>query len=465
MRLGEGLLVLINGLLLIQAVIHHSLFSRRATRWLSGIGAVITIFQLIAEGYRWQMLPVYALIGAIMLPHLENTSDEKHLAAKSPIAGLVVLSASIVLLIVLPVPKLPAPSGPYDISTVTYAWTDTSREEIYGDAPGGAREIMVQIWYPADKPAGALRLPWLESTKTARAMARRDNLPAFLLEQVKLMRTHTYAGAEFIKNTSQYPIVITIHGWGGFRNINQDQIEALVSNGYVVIGADHTYGALITLFPDGSTALNDPKALNGDGTELGKDAASNLLVHTLADDVSFVLDRVAQLNAGDPDGRFTGRLDMARVGIFGHSTGGGAAVQVCADDSRCKAVLGMDTWVSPVDDQVIQNGLAQPLMFLNSESWKPGLHRERLRQLYEASSTTSYWLDIAGTKHYDFVLVPTFSPIAHLLGFSGSLPVKEILAINETYLVAFFDRHLRDQDVPWLDNAPADMPAVNFERR
>jgi predicted dienelactone hydrolase len=465
MRLGEGFLVLINGLLLAQAVTHRPILSRRAARWVSGIGAVITLLHLIAEGYRWQMLPIYVLIGAVMLPRLKQTGDDAHLLMKTGIAGWALLCAGIVLLIVLPVPRLPVPSGPYAIGTVSYEWTDMSRKETYGAAPGGDRRIMAQIWYPAEKPPGALRQPWLESVKIAQAMARFDHLPAFLLDQVKLTRSHAFLDAVFVNDTSPYPVILYIHGWGGFRNINQDQIEALVSNGYVVVSADHTYGALITLFPDGESALIDPQALNGDGTELGKDTASSLLVHTFADDASFMLDQVAQLNQNDPDARFTGRLDIARVGVFGHSTGGGAAMQVCADDSRCAAVLGMDTWVEPVDDRVIQNGLAQPLMVLNSESWKSKPNSARLRQLYETSSATCYWLDIANTMHYDFVLVPNFSPIAHILGFSGSLPAKEIMTINETYLVAFFDRYLRDQDVPWLDNPPVDMDAVSFERR
>ena len=463
MRLGEVLLILINGFLLVQVVIKRSLLSGRLIRWLSGFGAAITLLHLIFEGYRWQMLPVYTLIGAVMLPLAEDTRGRQHWANKFSIAGLVIWSIGLVLLVVLPVPRLPAPSGPYEIGTVTYEWTDTSRQEKYGDSPGTPRKIMVQVWYPAEKPSGALRQPWLESTKIAHAMARRDNLPAFFIEQVKLTRTHTYADAEFIKGTTQYPIVIYVHGWAGFRNINQDQIEALASNGYVVISADHTYGALITLFPDGSVAPYDPQALNGDGTADGKDTASNHLVHTFADDVSFIIDQAVQLNANDPDGRFTGRLDLNAVGVFGHSTGGGGAVQVCAEDSRCKAVLGMDTWVEPVDEQIIQDGLTQPLMVLNSESWKRGPNRERLQLLYDATGTERYWLDIAGTKHYDFVMVPTFSPVAHILDFSGSLPAKETLLINETYLVAFFDRHLRNLDMAWLTNAPVDMDAVTFE--
>ena len=157
---------------------------------------------------------------------------------------------------------------------------------------------MVQIWYPAEKPPGVLPQPWLESVKIAQAMARFDNLPAFLLEQAKLTRSHAYPDAAFVNDTAQYPVILYIHGWGGFRNINLDQIEALVSNGYVVVSADHTYGALITMFPDGDIAHINPQALDGDGTEAGKDAASNRLVHTFADDASFMVDQIVAAQSG-----------------------------------------------------------------------------------------------------------------------------------------------------------------------
>jgi acetyl esterase/lipase len=346
---------------------------------------------------------------------------------------------------------------------MTYVWTDTARAEKYGNTPGRNRKILVQVWYPAEKPHGALPQRWLESTQITRAMAGRDNLPAFLLDQVILTSTHTYADAEILRHPNQYPVIIYIHGWAGFRNINQDQIESLVSNGYVVISANHTYGALITLFPNGDVAYNDPRALNGDGTTIGKDTASNQLVRTFADDVSFILEKVEQLNINDPDNRFTGQLDLDSIGVFGHSTGGGAAVQFCATDSRCKAVLGMDTWVEPVDDRIIQEGFGKPLMVINSESWKNGPNRERLRELYDVVQAKCYWLDIASTKHYDFVMVPTFSPIAHILGFSGSLPAKEIMTINNTYLVGFFDRHLRNQSVDWITTPSGHLDAVSFE--
>jgi hypothetical protein len=49
----------------------------------------------------------------------------------------------------------------------------------------------------------------------------------------------------------------------------------------------------------------------------------NQLLAAWTGDMAFVLDRLEQLNRSDASGRFTGRLALARVGVFGHSLGGG----------------------------------------------------------------------------------------------------------------------------------------------
>jgi predicted dienelactone hydrolase len=59
-------------------------------------------------------------------------------------------------------------------------------------------------------------------------------------------------------------------------------------------------------------------------------------------DTAFVLDRLGRLNAGNPPGKFTDRLDLTQVGVFGHSLGGATAAQFCHDDPRCKAGIDID---------------------------------------------------------------------------------------------------------------------------
>lgn len=434
---------------------------------LVGASGLCLAAHLLFEGYRWQMLPIYAVTVGLAVAGLRAQRNvEKRPRRAGLVLALVGLILGAALLLLLPVPRFPNPGGPYPIGTVTYHWIDTSRVETYGDTPGGPRELMAQVWYPAE-PGGGRPERWLAGGVTAsRAMAAWSRFPRFLIDQTALAYTHAHAGAPISDHQDVYPVIVYVHGWGGFRNINPDQIEALVSHGYVVVSADHTYGALLTVFPDGRLASNDRRALQGDGSAGDGVRAATALVQTYAADARFVLDQVAQLNAADPDGRFTGRLDVEHVGLFGHSTGGGAVVLVCAEDPRCQAVLGMDTWIERVADDVIARGLTQPLLMVNSEAWTNGGNNyTRQRRLYDAMRNTAYFLSIDGTMHFDFVAVPAISPLAPVLGVKGPLPARRVMEINNTYLVAFFDKHLRGEVVSLLDGPSSAYPEVHFEKR
>lgn len=430
-----------------------------------GVSGSCFVLHLLFEGYRWQMLPIYVTTGGLAV----TTWCAAHIKERqSKLVGLILALAGLILgatlSVLLPVPRFPRPDGPYSIGTVTYHWIDAGRVETYGDTPGSPRELMVQVWYPAD-PGGGRPERWLAGGVTAsRAMAAWSRFPRFLIDQTALAYTHAYASAPISDYQNVYPVIVYVHGWGGFRNINPDQIEALASHGYVVVSADHTYGALLTIFPDGRLAPNDRRALQGDGSAGDGLRAATALVRTYAADTRFVLNQMAQLNNADPAGRFTGRLDVEHVGLFGHSTGGGAVVLVCAEDPRCQAVLGMDTWIERVADDVIAQGLTQPLLMINSEAWTNGGNNyTRQRQLYEAMRNTAYFLSIDGTTHYDFVAVPAISPLAPLLGVKGPLPARRVMEINETYLIAFFDKHLRGEAVSLLDGPSPAYPEVQWE--
>ena len=88
---------------------------------------------------------------------------------------------------------------------------------------------------------------------------------------------------------------------------------------------------------------------------------------------------------------------------------------------------------------------------------------ERQRLLVEGSTGTTYWLSAAGTWHYDFVMVPSISPLASTLGMKGPLDAKRVVEINNRYLAAFFEKHLRGREAALLDRSPVDYPEVSFE--
>ena len=47
--------------------------------------------------------------------------------------------------------------------------------------------------------------------------------------------------------------------------------------------------------------------------------------------------------------------DLTLVGVYGHSTGGGATIQFCGVDARCSAGLTQDPFMTPVSQEVLED--------------------------------------------------------------------------------------------------------------
>ena len=178
-----------------------------------------------------------------------------------------------------------------------------------------------------------------------------------------------------------------------------------------------------------------------------------------------MLDQLALVNSGAIPSPLTGRLDLARVGLYGHSTGGGAVVLACNQDKRCRAGLGMDAWLEPVPPPVIAQGLAQPFLFMRSEVWATAKNYALLNTLYTGAQSGAYRMTIRGTKHNDFSMLPLLTPLAPVLGLKGPIDGQRGMAIITGYLLAFFDHTLKGQSRPLLDGPSPSYPEVTFERR
>ncbi len=450
---------------------------RRPVAWSAAGGALIfALIHLGLEHERWQMVPAYALIAILVSSALLSRfrpSPEKPRGLwsliGSGIASLGVLLTCAAPPILFPVPVLPNPGGPYAIGTTSFAITDPARIDPYAPTPNTPRELMIQIWYPASPASGAKTGGWMNRLDVAGpAIATYLKLPSFILDHANLIVTNSYPDAPVAPAESRYPIVIYSHGWSGFRTINTNQTEALASRGFIVVSIDHTYGALVTVFPDGRVALNNPQALPSE-TSVGADEykrASEMVEGVYAADIRFVMDTLERLNAGEIDARFAGRLDLERLGVFGHSTGGGATVLACQADARCKAGLGMDAWVVPVPEAAITAGLTQPFFFMESEVWASAKNKAKMETLYGAHlESEAYRMTILGTKHYDFTLLPLLTPLAPALKLKGPLNGPRGMQIITDYLVAFFEHYLQGKDAPLLAGPAIDYPEVKFEKR
>lgn len=431
---------------------------------LAGLALLAMIAHVALEQARWQLYPVYAIIVFVLYLSTRVDAKQHGLATRIFVGlGTVTILFSGFLAYALPVPRIPAPEGPYKIGTATWQYDDTTRTDPYAPAPDWPRKIMLQAWYPAEAAPGARPAPWCGQIAVfGPAIAREVGLPPFFLNHLTLVQSHSIANAEVRAQEGGWPVVIYSHGWTGFRNVAVDEVEALASRGYVVLAPDHIHGAIATVLTDGTVALNNPAAMPPAEPKDARQIGIERLVDTYAGDLRFVLGLIEQMNSGAIPSPFQGKLDLGRIGLFGHSTGGGAVYEVAATDPRVKALFAYDLWTEPISPEVRTKPLTIPFYSLRSAEWalrddaKARIHRELLAQ----AQGPKYDGYIADAKHADFTLMPILSPFAGLLGRTGPIDARRVLHINNACLTTFFDHHLRDQPAPPLQPPANDYPEL-----
>lgn len=365
------------------------------------------------------------------------------------LVGIGVLLAAVTLRILLPVFTLPQPTGPYPIGTVAWHLVDAARHETQGMRTGGHRELMVQIWYPAERagPGQAYRTR-AETDWKKRHLAR--------------VRTHAATAAPVAGARARYPVVLFTPSWTGRRNQNTVQAEELASHGFVVVGIDHPYGSDLTIFPDGRiirTVLG--KFLDCMSAETLQEsvraAEAQLGIRTA--DVRFVLDELERLDPSGPRHLLAGRLDTSRVGIFGHSFGGAVAAEVCLLDPRFRAGINLDGFIF---GNATTHPIDKPFLVLSDDTPIPtpeevqacrGPGRRHAAFIAQNAQAIQYflsqrpgcWLTVRGTAHMNFCDSPLYSPVKRWTR-AGPIRTERAMEIINTYVVAFFQTNVEGND-------------------
>jgi hypothetical protein len=401
--------------------------------------------------------------------------------AAAALAAVAVTAAAAVP-VLAPRYAFPPPSGPYGIGTVAYHWVDTARPDALAADATAPRELMVQLWYPADPDPDAPRAPYLtDAAAVQTAMAGLHGYPRFVLAGLGSATADAVASATPATDRPRFPVLVFLEGLTGYRQMNTFQVEELVSHGYVVAGIDQPAVAADVVLPDGrhtgTVPVADMKALlepdfgpvDTVPTAYGRPFPHGV-VAVLARDVGFVLDRLADVGRADPNGLLTGRLDLDRTGLFGVSMGGIVGAEACRTDPRLRACLLLDSRM-PTD--VVADGLPQPAMWLTRdaasmqrEGWSQAdvdQHQQTMAAAFAAAHADAYLVRIPGTFHADFTDIPGVLPLARSVGLAGPIGVERAHAVINAYSRAFFDRYLGGAAAPLLD-APGD-PGIRIDRR
>jgi predicted dienelactone hydrolase len=113
-----------------------------------------------------------------------------------------------------------------------------------------------------------------------------------------------------------YPVIVVSHGAGGSWDTHYAQAQDLARHGYAVLCIEHI-GSNTERMKQGLRAMKNIEAMTRDADE----------VLARPRDVSFAIDRAAEWN--ESHAKLKGRLDLARIGVMGHSFGAYTTMVAC----------------------------------------------------------------------------------------------------------------------------------------
>ncbi|WP_028611279.1 alpha/beta hydrolase family protein [Paenibacillus harenae] len=471
-------------------------FGKSMTRSMIISMALLTVISvalhLTINGYRWQMIPAYALTlyGIFRMLRQGSRAGLSFVRTKQRPVKRIILSSLLAVFIIiaialptlLPVFGFDQPTGPYAVGTVEYAMIDPNRQETYTDDPNDHREVLVQIWYPADiaKPLQG-KAPYVKNVPVIAAEVKTKlQIPKFLFQYLELVKTNSYPNAAVASKQQSYPLILFSHGLPGARFSNTFQFEELASQGFIVASIEHTYNALATVLPDGQfvTIASLPGM-----TDL--DAWDRLISDIWVKDSTFVLDKLENLNNKDSNNLFSGKIDLNHVGMFGHSFGGANAAQVLYTDPRVKAAINMDGTMFGRTHK--SGGTGKPFMLMDTKPFEivtdpvvpadsqleeMNMTREQFDRLSvelpmrmkQALGSGAYELTLQRTRHMSFSDYYFWSPALPIMEKMPLSPRRAHKVVN-AYTVAFFQKHLQGLDTPLLDaEQSTDYPEAALKR-
>jgi hypothetical protein len=402
-----------------------------------------------------------------------------------------------------PVPKLPPPSGAFGVGRVAFDWTDPTRAADMAEDRGPHAELMVYVWYPVKLPAGEVSgvlfpgakeidaaVPDSNSLKTT---AFGGNWPLVVSGAIT---SHVRDGVAIAERPRVFPVVIFSPGANMTSFEYTSAIEDLVSHGYVIATIEHTSEISAVVFQDGKVHFYSPARIPKEAiprpgstpeeyeTKLEEWYRHNVDVR--AADISFVLDKLTELNR-TPKGasQFSGRLDVNRVGVVGHSRGGWAAIIACRRDARFKACVNEDgnaggqgfdypgaaiptqqilyVEVSPVlkPGTTAADWIVLKQLNLTADEWMQRWH-QKVNEEFESFQDGGYFVELKGPgfEHYSFSDEVVLRAAKEASSEKVGTALRN-LRVTEGVTRSFLDEVLRNRK-PTMLHDDADMTVKHF---
>lgn len=399
---------------------------------------LLLLGSMLTGGARWAMIPAYLSASLVLSLFVLRIAHDSRLVPICVWTGLL-LACTVGLRLELGRGDAPRPSGPYSVGVLR----DVAADGGPPAGPGSSGRAVLSIWYPGDGSAATGELPPLPATPAG------------------------------------FPVLIDMPSWGGDLIDNEVLVRELVSHGFVVVTLQYPPAPFDQERETPShrqNLLRRPMDFSSEGAFDDTLRRATEMTVGRARDAGHAVDRLEALNRSDPARRFTGRLDLGSVGIFGFSLGGAVAAQACWMDPRFRAAVNMDGWHFA---EAAHQGVRQPYLLLSDDTPLPSAADQRssdpvLRYssiltdqdyrgaLNHMQKFGGIYVRLAGSRHLNFTdgvrRIPFWRD-----GGVGSIKPSRALTIINAYVVAFFERYLAGKQSPLLAGDSRSMPEAHVQ--
>ena len=317
--------------------------------------------------------------------------------------------------------ELPAPTGEYGVETALFTWEDSTRVDPFSKE-GANRSVTVKIWYPAE--------------------------------------------------AGKYPLVVFSHGAFGVIDSNYSTCQDLASRGYVVASIGHPSHSMFLKDVNGNVTFVDRTFMKevyagNDGSyseEMEREIYENSLkwMELRTGDMNFVLDTIidyaTQEKAMSDQIPFS-MVDTEKIGLFGHSMGGAASVEVGRQRDDITAVIDLEgtmlgEYAGIEDGFIIYDETPYPIPVLDVNGLRVRESIEEDRKIkpdliyvndYLGMNAVDYKAVLfEGTGHLNYTDLPLVSPpLARMLGVGEVDPMECMENVNQM-VCTWFDYYLKD---------------------
>ena len=468
--------------------------------WLGIAGANIFLLLIhgIFEGFRYQMdfSYIFVLLLAVYTFLKTNYRFEPQTPKALKMIGIclsfVCLAFTALLAYALPVFALPKLTGNYPVGVQYFHLIDENRTDPFLDPSMQPRELMLKVYYPAEPDEAKPFASYFHSPALIKLFTAFYGLPDFLFDHLHLVATHEKENLQLADRERSYPVVLFSHGAGTSMEVQTSQSEDLASHGYIVVAIDHTYVSAATVFPDRIVSAKEATR-NFNVAE-----PAEVITQIMADDASFVMDTMEEMNEGKIESIFKGKLDLARIGAIGHSVGGAVAYNLAINDHRVKAAINLDgrVYITPKGDPKIvvpflmlasdafiqtirdRTSLMKQFAEMTDEEQKITLSMygsaaayqeayskdiQNMIGLTEVLKASGNLFTIEGSAHMKFTDIGLFiglPQVREIMGIGGKTGPVKCLEITKAVTVAFFDRYLKGEPKDSLESLLTKYPEL-----